>query len=146
MLNVPSTLLLWSLSNGHVLPKIRLDSYTRDARREEYFAHIPLPLFQQKLIHGQKCFYKNRVLTTKLAQATTAVPPSSSSVVLDDGCGLGTVTAEVKKSFPDLPVIAIDSAAGMLKALHRKAKKHDWKNVETKLLDGGELTGKPSSP
>lgn len=87
----------------------------------------------------------NRVLTTELAQATNTVPPSSPSIVLDDGCGLGTVTAEVKKSFRELPVIAIDSAAGMLKALHRKAEKHDWKNVETKLLDGGELTGKPSS-
>ena len=66
-------------------------------------------------------------------------------MVLDDGCGLGTVTAEVKKSFPDVPVTAVDSAAGMLKALHRKAEKHDWKSVETKLLDGGDMTGKPDS-
>lgn len=62
-------------------------------------------------------------------------------MVLDDGCGIGTVTAEVKKSFPDLSVVAIDSSAGMLDAFNRKAKKHDWKNVETKLLDGGDLTG-----
>ena len=82
------------------------------------------------------------MLTAKLVQATNTVPPSSSSVVLDDGCGLGTVTAEVKKSFPDVPVVAIDSAAGMLNNLNRKAKKHDWKNVETKLLDGGDMTGK----
>ena len=82
------------------------------------------------------------MLTAKLAQATNTVPPSSSSVVLDDGCGLGTVTAEVKKSFPDVPVVAIDSAAGMLNNLDRKAKKHAWKNVETKLLDGGNMTGK----
>ena len=81
------------------------------------------------------------MLTAKLAQATNTVTPDSSSVVLDDGCGLGTVTAEVKKSFPDIPVIASDSAAGMLKAVDRKAKKHDWKNVDTKLLDGGDLTG-----
>lgn len=60
-------------------------------------------------------------------------------MVLDDGCGLGTVTAEVKKAFPDLPVQAIDSSAGMLEAV--KAKKLDWENVETKLLDGGDLTG-----
>ena len=86
------------------------------------------------------------MLIANLAQATNTVPPDSSSVVLDDGCGLGTVTAEVKKSFPDLPVLAVDSAAGMLKAFDRKAKKHDWKNVETKLLDGGEMTGKPNSP
>ncbi len=74
-------------------------------------------------------------------QATQTLPPSSSSIVLDDGCGLGTVTAEVKKSFPDLSVLAIDSSAGMLEAVERKAKKHDWKNVETKLLDGGDLNG-----
>lgn len=69
------------------------------------------------------------------------MPPNSSSAVLDDGCGLGTVTAEVKKSLPDLPVLAIDSSAGMLEVVNRKVKKHDWKNVETKLLDGGDLTG-----
>ena len=74
-------------------------------------------------------------------QATQTLPPSSSSTVLDDGCGLGTVTAEVKKSFPDLSVLAIDSSAGMLEVVERKAKKHDWKNVETKLLDGGDLSG-----
>ena len=62
-------------------------------------------------------------------------------MVLDDGCGLGTVTAEVKKSFPDLSIVAIDSSAGMLDVVNRKAKKHDWKNVDTKLLDGGDMTG-----
>ena len=76
-----------------------------------------------------------------LTQATQTLPPSSSSTVLDDGCGLGTVTAEVKKSFPDLPILAIDSSAGMLEIVEQKAKKHDWKNVETKLLDGGDLSG-----
>lgn len=53
------------------------------------------------------------------------------------------MTAEVKKSFPDISVLGIDSAAGMLKVFDRKAKEHDWKNVETKLLDGGDLTGTP---
>ena len=62
-------------------------------------------------------------------------------MVLDDGCGLGTVTAEVKKSFPDLSIVAIDSSAGMLDVVNRKAKQHDWKNVVTKLLDGGNMTG-----
>ena len=72
---------------------------------------------------------------------TQTVPPNSSSTVLDDGCGLGTVTTAVKQSFPDLSIVAIDSSAGMLAAFNRKAKKHGWKNVETKLLDGGDLTG-----
>lgn len=72
--------------------------------------------------------------------ATDTVPPSSSSLVLDDGSGAGPVTFEVKKAFPDVSVLATDSSAGMLKAFDRKAKKHHWKNVETKLLDGGDLT------
>lgn len=29
----------------------------------------------------------------------------------------------------------------MLEVVNRKAKKHGWKNVETKLLDGGDLNG-----
>lgn len=65
-------------------------------------------------------------------------------MVLDLGCGAGPVTVEVKKSFPDVFVLAIDPAAGMLKVFDRKAKKHDWKNVETKLLDGGDLNGSPA--
>ena len=76
-----------------------------------------------------------------MVQATETLPPNPSSVVLDDGCGLGTVTAEVKKYFPDLSIVAIDSSAGMLDVVNRKAKKHDWKNVVTKLLDGGDMTG-----
>ena len=62
-------------------------------------------------------------------------------MVLDDGCGLGTVTVEVKKSFPDLDIIAVDSSAGMLEVVNRKAKEHGWNNVVTKLLDGGDMTG-----
>ena len=51
------------------------------------------------------------------------------------------MTAAVKQSFPDLSIVAVDSSAGMLDAFNRKAKKHGWKNVETKLLDGGDMTG-----
>lgn len=72
------------------------------------------------------------------------MPPDSSSAFLDDACGRGNVTAEVKKSFPDLPVLAIDSSAGMLEAVNRKTKKHDWKNVTTRLLDAGNLHGTPT--
>ncbi|KAF7513138.1 hypothetical protein GJ744_010534 [Endocarpon pusillum] len=85
------------------------------------------------------------VIVELIKWATQTLPPNSSSAVLDDGCGLGTVTAEVKKSFPDLSVLAIDSAAGMLEAVNRKAKKHDWKNVTTRLLDGGNLHGVSSN-
>ena len=81
------------------------------------------------------------MLTPKFAQATQTVPPTSSSAVLDDGCGLGIVTVEVKKSFSDVHVLATDFSAGMLEAVNRKAERHGWKNVETKLLDGGDLTG-----
>ena len=76
-----------------------------------------------------------------ISQVTHILPPKSSSKVLDDGCGLGPVTAEVKKSFPDISVLAIDSSAGMLKSVDQRAKKHGWSNIETRLLDGGNLTG-----
>lgn len=83
------------------------------------------------------------MLTTNFGQATQVLPPNSSSAALDSGCGLGTVTAEIKKSFPDLSVLAIDSSAGMLKAVDRKTKEKNWKNVLTRLLDGRDLTGTP---
>ena len=61
------------------------------------------------------------------------------------------MTAEIKKSFPDISVLAVDNSTGMLEAVERNARKHDWKNVETKLLDGGDLSGililpRPSQP
>ena len=84
-----------------------------------------------------------KMLIVNTLQATHILPPDSSSKVFDDACGIGTVTAEVKKSFPEVPVLAIDSSAGMLEVYNRKAKKHGFKNVESRLLDGGNLTGTP---
>lgn len=80
-------------------------------------------------------------LTSHDSQATETVPPGDSSTVFDDATGIGTVTAEVKKHFPDVPVIAIDSSAGMLKALDHKIQHHGLKNVTTKLLDADDLKG-----
>ena len=76
---------------------------------------------------------------------TETVPPNSSPTALDDGCGLGTVTAELKESFPNLPVVPTDSSAGMINVVDRKAEEHGWKNVDGKVLDGGDLTGTRSS-
>ena len=76
---------------------------------------------------------------------TETVPPNSSPTALDDGCGLGTVTAELKESFPNLPVVATDSSAGMIDVVDRKAEEHGWKNVDAKVLDGGDLTGTRTS-
>ncbi|KAL6720789.1 hypothetical protein ACLMJK_002714 [Lecanora helva] len=76
---------------------------------------------------------------------TQTVPPNPSSVVLDGACGLGTVTAEVKKAFPNLHVLAIDSSTGMIEAINRHANSRAWQNVETKVLDGGDLTAIPST-
>ncbi|CAD6585713.1 MAG: hypothetical protein ASARMPREDX12_002100 [Alectoria sarmentosa] len=77
---------------------------------------------------------------------TETVPPNSSPTALDDGCGLGTVTAELKESFPNLPVVATDSSAGMIDVVDRKAEEHGWKNVDAKVLDGGDLTAQGVSP
>lgn len=81
------------------------------------------------------------MLIIHVIQATQVVPPDSSSTVFDDACGIGTVTAEVKKHFPDIPVLAIDSSAGMLEVFNRKVKKHNLKHVKSRLLDGGDLVG-----
>ena len=89
-------------------------------------------MLQRESIHDLKFFNENRTLTPKSDQATQNLPPTSSSAILDDGCGTGTVTAEVKKAYPDLSVLAIDISAGMLDAVNRQAKKHDWKNVTTR--------------
>lgn len=72
---------------------------------------------------------------------TETVPPNSPPTALDDGCGLDTVSAELKESFPNLPVVAIDSSTGMIDVVNRKAEEHGWKKVDAKVLDGGDLTG-----
>lgn len=89
----------------------------------------------------QKCQHARIAVFNNTLQATQIVPPDSSSKVFDDACGIGTVTAEVKKSYPEIPVLAIDSSAGMLEVFNRKVKKHGLKDVEARLLDGGKLTG-----
>lgn len=82
------------------------------------------------------------MLIFKILQATQILPPDlSSSTVLDDACGTGTVTIEVKKLFPEIPVIAIDSSAGMLEVFNRNSKKHGFEHVKTCLLDSGNLAG-----
>ena len=81
------------------------------------------------------------MLTPRSVQATQTLRPDPSSRFLDDGCGRGTATLEVKKSYPDASVVAVDNAAGMLEHFDERVKKHDWKNVSTKQLDGGDLTG-----
>ena len=88
-----------------------------------------------------KCSYIIKTLIFCVIQATEIVPPDSSSAVFDDACGIGTVTAEVKKHYPDVPVLAIDSSAGMLEVFDHKVKKHDFKHVKSRLLDAGDLVG-----
>lgn len=100
-----------------------------------------LPLFNVDKFVTLACSYDAKMLIIDTLQATQTVPPDSSSKVFDDACGIGTVTIEFKKRFPDVPVLAIDSSAGMLEVFNRKAKKHGFKDVEARLLDGGKLTG-----
>ena len=145
MLNVPCTLSSWSSLNGYVLPNIPALFLHLEGKPEESITSTPPRPVQEGSIHDLNCFYKQRMLTSQSVQATERLPPNSSSMILDDGCGLGTVTAVVKKAFPDLSVLAIDSSAGMLEVVNRKAKRYNWKNVVTRLLDGGDLTGTPIS-
>ena len=47
----------------------------------------------------------------------------------------------MKKSYPNATILAVDNASGMLEKFKEKVKKHEWKNVSTKHLDGGDMTG-----
>lgn len=81
------------------------------------------------------------MLIVKPIQSTETLPPDSDSKFLDDACGIGTVTVEVKKLFPDAHILATDNAAGMLDIYNKKVEKHGYKNVTARLLDAGHLKG-----
>ena len=51
------------------------------------------------------------------------------------------MTGEIKKGFPDVPVLAVDPAEGMLRTFDRRTKDLGWENVERRALEGHNLTG-----
>lgn len=66
---------------------------------------------------------------------TQILYPFSSSAALDDGCGLGTVNAELEELFSNHHVRATDTSAGLIDVINYKTKKYGWKNVEAKVLN-----------
>ena len=71
----------------------------------------------------------------------TSFPITPSSYILDNACGTGIVTSFIKSQHPDVRILGTDLAPGMIETFKAKAKKEDWKNAETKIVDSQKLEG-----
>lgn len=72
----------------------------------------------------------------------SASPPlTSSSYILDNACGPGIVTAEIKARYPSAKVMAADLNPGMIEELLTRKTKNGWTDVQTSIEDVRFLQG-----
>lgn len=76
-----------------------------------------------------------------LSTISPAITPTS--YVLDNACGPGIVTEQIKLQHSDVEIMAADHSEGMIDETKRRAEKEGWKNVQTELLDIRDLKSLP---
>lgn len=79
-----------------------------------------------------------RIIAAAIAKSITP-PITASSYVLDNACGTGAFTEEMKARCPDARIIAADIAAGMAKKVEGLVTKRGWSNVKTAVQDIRDL-------
>ncbi|TVY92212.1 Methyltransferase [Lachnellula willkommii] len=67
-------------------------------------------------------------------------PITSSSYVLDNACGPGIVTEQVKLLHPETKILATDLSPSMIEELQKRIENDRWTNVETDTLDVRDLS------
>lgn len=67
--------------------------------------------------------------------ATSLVPITESSKVLDNGAGSGMFTQVIREKYPQAQITAADISKGMISALDE----NEWRNVKTLVADATDL-------
>jgi ubiquinone/menaquinone biosynthesis C-methylase UbiE len=66
-------------------------------------------------------------------------PITSSSTILNNACGTGLMTAEIKKRYPNTNITAVDLSPAMIEQAKSRAKENGWDNITTDVLDIRDL-------
>ncbi|KAJ9663103.1 hypothetical protein H2201_005774 [Coniosporium apollinis] len=71
--------------------------------------------------------------------STISPPIISSSYILDNACGPGMVTEQVKLLHPDARIMATDLAPAMLEQVQQRIEREGWSDVQSDILDVRDL-------
>lgn len=68
-------------------------------------------------------------------------PITSSSYILDNACGPGIVSEQIKRIHPDAKIMATDWSPSMVEETQNRIKTEGWRNIETGIEDVRDLRG-----
>ena len=71
---------------------------------------------------------------------TLQPPIIASSYVLDNACGPGIVSEQIKLVQPDAKILAADLTPSMIEEVQKRVQAFSWTNVETAILDSRDLS------
>ncbi|MCJ1401713.1 hypothetical protein MMC11_004930 [Xylographa trunciseda] len=71
--------------------------------------------------------------------STISPPITSSSYVLDNACGPGIVSEQIKLRHPDARIMATDLSPAMIEETERRIEAESWSNMRTGILDTWDL-------
>lgn len=67
-------------------------------------------------------------------------PVTGSSYILDNACGPGIVSEQIKLLYPDAKILATDIAPGMIEEVQQAIKANRWRNMDTEVLGVRDLS------
>lgn len=77
---------------------------------------------------------------------STIFPPiTSSSYILDNACGPGIVSEQVKLLHPNAKIMATDLAPSMIEQIRQRIETEGWTNMQTDILDIRSLSSLPDN-
>jgi ubiquinone/menaquinone biosynthesis C-methylase UbiE len=80
-----------------------------------------------------------RILAAQMI-LTVDPPITSSSYILDNSCGPGIVSEQIKLLHPDTKIMAADLAPEMIDQVQQAIKANDWSSMQTEILDIRDLS------
>lgn len=81
-----------------------------------------------------------RIVASQMLQNLSA-PITPSSYILDNACGPGIVSEQIKIAYPDAKILATDWSPDMVKETQNRIMKEGWNNMKTGIEDVRSLKG-----